>query len=62
MKQGTVTLIGTVQKLIDRSMLKESQHAQIALVGADYLYDALRIPNTLGWEVGKAVEVTIRLL
>jgi hypothetical protein len=62
MKQGTVTLIGTVQKLIDRSMLKESQQAQIALTGADYLYDALRIPNTLGWEVGKAVEVTIRLL
>jgi len=62
MKEGTVTLAGTVHKLIDRSALKEPQQAQIALAGADYLYDELRIPNTHGWKEGKAVEVTIRLL
>ncbi len=62
MKQGTVTLKGTVQKLIDRSLLKESPHAQLTFSGAEYLYDSLRIPNTHGWEEGNAVEVTIRLL
>jgi hypothetical protein len=62
MKQGMITLAGTIQKLVDRSASKEPQQAQITLAGADYLYDELRIPNTLGWEEGKAVEVTIRLL
>jgi hypothetical protein len=62
MKLGAIRLAGTIQKLIDRSALKEPQQAQIALTGADYLYDALRVPNTHGWEEGRAVEVTIRLL
>jgi hypothetical protein len=62
MKQGTITLAGTVQKLIDRSALQQPQQAQISLAGADYLYNELRIPNTHGWDEGKAVEVTIRLL
>lgn len=62
MKPGTITLAGTIQKLIDRSMLKEPQELQIGLAGAGHLYDELRIPNTYGWEEGKAVEVTIRLL
>jgi hypothetical protein len=62
MTQLTITLAGTVQKLIDRSMTKQPQQVQIGLRGADHLYDELRIPNTLGWEEGKSVEVTIRLL
>ena len=62
MKQHTITLAGTVQKLIDRSMLKQPQLAQLSFAGADHLYDELRIPNTLGWEEGKTVEVTFRLL
>jgi hypothetical protein len=62
MKQRTITLAGTIQKLIDRAAVQEPQQAQILLAGADYLYDELRIPNTHSWEEGKAVEVTIRLL
>jgi hypothetical protein len=62
MKQGTITLAGTIQKLIDRSQLKGPQEAQIALAGASHLYDELRFPNTFEWEQGNAVEVTIRLL
>jgi hypothetical protein len=62
MTQPTITLAGTVQRLIDRSMLKQPQQVQIYLQGADHLYDELRIPNTLGWEEGRTVEVTFRLL
>jgi hypothetical protein len=62
MTQPTITLTGTIKKLVDRSMTKQPQQVQIGLHGADHLYDELRIPNTLGWEEGKAVEVTIRLL
>jgi hypothetical protein len=64
MKQQAITLVGTVQKLIDRSMSMQPQQVQIRihLHEADHLYDELRIPNILGWEEGKPVEVTIRLL
>jgi hypothetical protein len=62
MTQHTITLSGKVQKLIDRSMLKQPQMVQLSFAGADHLYDELRIPNTLGWEEGKTVEVTFRLL
>jgi hypothetical protein len=62
MEQVTITLSGTIQRLIDRSALQQPQQAQISLAGADYLYDELRIANTHGWEEGKAVEVTIRLV
>jgi hypothetical protein len=62
MRQDTITLAGTVRRVIDRSALEEPQQAQIAFAGADYLYDELRIPNTLRWEEGKSVEVTIRLI
>jgi len=58
--QGTITLAGTVRKLINRSILDEPQQAQIVLTGADHLYDELRIPNLHKWEVGKSIEVTIR--
>ncbi len=62
MTQHTITLAGTIQKLIDRSMLKQPPLVQLRFHGADHLYDELRIPNTLGWEAGKTVEVSIRLL
>ena len=57
-----ITLAGTVRKLIDRSLTDEPQQAQIWLVGADHLYDELRVPNVHDWEVGKGIEVTIRPL
>ncbi|MGA8233776.1 MAG: hypothetical protein WB795_20035 [Candidatus Acidiferrales bacterium] len=57
---GIITLAGTVKKLIDRSLLHEPQQAQISLVGADFLYDELRVPNIHKWEVGKGIEVTLR--
>lgn len=57
---GTITLAGTVKKLIDRSILHEPQQVQISLVGADFLYDELRGPNIHKWEVGKGIEVTLR--
>jgi hypothetical protein len=62
MTPKTITLAGSVQKLIDRSILKLPQQVQIYFQGADHLYDELRIPNTLGWEEGRAVEVTFRLI
>jgi hypothetical protein len=62
MAQDTITLTGSVKKLIDRSLLNEPQQAQISLVGADFLYDELRVPNIHKWEIGRNVEVTIRLL
>jgi hypothetical protein len=62
MTQPTIILAGTVQKLIDRSMLKQPQLVQLLFQGADHLYDELRIPNTLGWEEGGTVEVTFRML
>jgi hypothetical protein len=56
-----ITLMGTVRKVIDRSRTAQQQQAQISLAGADHLYDELRVPNIYGWEVGKDIEVTIRL-
>ena len=55
-----ITLTGTVCKLIDRSLTRGIQQAQISLVGADALYDEIRIPNTRNREVGKGIEVIIR--
>ena len=62
MEQVAITLSGTIQELIDRSALQQPEQAQISLNGAGYLYDELRIANTLGWTEGKAVEVTIRVV
>ena len=56
----TITLTGKVNRLIDRSMLNEPQEAQISFEGAGSLYDELRVPNIHGWELGEAIEVTIR--
>lgn len=62
MARDTITLAGTVRKIVDRSMVNEPQQAQISLEGADFLYDELRIPNVHNWHVGKGIEVTIRPL
>lgn len=62
MAKGVIKLAGTVQKLIDRSRLNQPELAQISLVGADHLYDELRIPNVHEWEIGKDIVVTIRPL
>jgi hypothetical protein len=62
MENTTIRLTGTVRKVIDCSLTRQPQQVQIALVGAGHLYDELRVPNTLGWKEGRAVEVTIRLL
>jgi hypothetical protein len=62
MEDNTIKLTGTVRKLIDCSLIREPEQAQIALSGAGHLYDELRVPNTLGWKEGRVVEVTIRLL
>lgn len=62
MQPGIMILAGTIQKLIDRSALQEPQEAQISIDGAGHLYDELRIPNTQNWEVGRAIELTIRLI
>jgi CRP/FNR family transcriptional regulator, cyclic AMP receptor protein len=48
MAQDTIKLTGSVKKLIDRSLVRESQQAQISLSGADFLYDELRVHN---WEI-----------
>jgi hypothetical protein len=62
MTMNIITLAGTVEKLIDRSLIKQPQQAQISFEGAEVLYDEIRILNTHGWEVGKSIELTIRLL
>jgi hypothetical protein len=62
MTQPAITLAGTIEKLIDRSITKQPQQVQISLRGADHLYDEVRIPNSLDWQEGRQVEVTIRLI
>jgi hypothetical protein len=62
MIKDTIKLAGTVEKLIDRSLIKLPQQAQISFQGAEFLYDEIRILNTHGWEVGKSIELTIRSL
>jgi hypothetical protein len=62
MTKDTITLAGTIRKIVDRSMVNQPQRVQIFLEGADALYNELRIPNVHNWNVGKGIEVTIRPL
>ena len=63
----SITLPGTVQKIIPSILPDEPEKAQIAVQGADHLYRELRVENVLENEEGKtvalkegaAVEVTI---
>lgn len=56
---GSVTIAGTVRELIDLPCGHGPQQVQIALDGADYLYDEVRVANVHKWPVGNSVEVTI---
>jgi hypothetical protein len=66
-EKATVTLPGTVEKIIPAIGPDEPEKAQIAVEGAEHLYREIRIDNTLqdqaGNEVclkkGAEVEVTI---
>lgn len=53
---GRITLVGTVRKLIDLPSNHGAQQAQIALDGADYLYDEVSVDNVHKWLVGNNVE------
>ena len=63
----SITLPGTVQKIISSILPDEPEKAQIAVEGADHLYRELRVENVLENDEGKtvalkegaAVEVTI---
>ena len=66
-EKNSVTLSGTVEKVIESPFPNEPDKAQIAVEGADELYREIRIENTLtnedGDEVslkpGAQVEVTV---
>ena len=66
-ENASVTLPGTVEKIIPSPIQSEPEKAQISIEGADDLYREIRIENTLtdenGHEVclkkGAEVEVTV---
>jgi hypothetical protein len=66
-EKATVTLPGTVEKIIPPLVPTQPEKAQIAVEGAEHLYREIRVENTLqdadGNEVslkkGATVEVTI---
>jgi hypothetical protein len=66
-EKPSVTLPGTVEKIVNSPIPSEPEKAQIAVEGADDLYREIRIDNTLtnedGGEVklklGAQVEVTV---
>jgi hypothetical protein len=60
MEQKLIVLTGTVEKLIDRSVIKQPEQAHICFAEAEPLYRELRIPNVHGWQVGTPVEITLR--
>jgi hypothetical protein len=54
-EKSSVTLPGTVEKIIPPVHPSESEKAQIAVEGADELYREIRVENTLQDEQGNAV-------
>jgi hypothetical protein len=56
---ATVTLPGTVEKVIKSPNPKEPDKAQIAVEGADELYREIRIDNALQDEKGKEVALKV---
>ncbi len=54
-EKPSVTLPGTVEKIIPAFYPSESDKAQIAIDGADHLYREIRVPNTLQDESGNEV-------
>lgn len=53
----SVTLPGTVEKIIESRYTGEPEKAEIAVEGADPLYKEIRIENTLQDERGKEVKL-----
>lgn len=56
---ATVTLPGTVEKVIKSPNPKEPDKAQIAVEGADELYREIRIDNALQDEKGEKVALKV---
>jgi len=57
-EKSSVTLPGTVEKVIEPTFPDEPEKAQIAVEGADDLYREIRIENTLKTENG--VELSLK--
>lgn len=57
-EKSSVTLPGTVEKVIEPTFPGEPEKAQIAVEGADDLYREIRIENTLKTEDG--VELSLK--
>jgi hypothetical protein len=53
----SVTLPGTVEKIIQPSEPNQAEKAQIAIEGADDLYREIRIENSLTADNGKEVRL-----
>ena len=53
----SVTLPGTVEKIINPVVPSEPEKAQIAVEGADHLYKEIRIENALTDENGEKVQL-----
>jgi hypothetical protein len=56
-EKATVTLPGTVEKIIPSLDPNEPEKAQIAVEGAEELYREIRIENTLQDETGNVVSL-----
>jgi hypothetical protein len=56
-EKHSVTLLGTVEKVIKPADPNEPEKAQIAVEGADDLYREIRIENTLKDENGRKVRL-----
>jgi hypothetical protein len=56
-EKPSVTLPGTVEKIISGCHPDETEKAQIGIDGADELYREVRIENTLQDENGRAVSL-----
>jgi hypothetical protein len=54
---NSVTLPGTVEKIIESPFPDEPEKAQIAVEGADHLYREIRIDNLLTTEDGEEVRL-----
>lgn len=53
----SVTLPGTVEKIIESEYTAEPEKAEISVEGADHLYKEIRIENTLQDDQGKEVKL-----
>lgn len=53
----SVTLPGTVEKIIESEYTTEPEKAEISVEGADHLYKEIRIENTLQDDQGKEVKL-----